>query len=576
MKTLSTISLEEQKRLQQGIEHSLALNDTLESMIVRVPTDPSAKSVLLQQDWSQAKIGRKLNVWAKNLISVKTEEEFLLEAKLATLRSSIRNRSKPFVDFTRRAFLPSLAEEIHSVYVSIQPLMEPIRRLINDIDQVQKLFRQFIERNLEHPKTSLVEFISIEEMKHLFFKTESKQDLVGEIQKRLNQYFNEIDEEKIQKLQREILPFYNLRNLAIFPFEDTLHCFKAKVIPEAPPTFDDAPIFPTLEYLEQFFCALYPFRAQSVENLLPNELLVYLSGVLDGGGDSIRIQQVDPSRVESVKQILHRIVVSCQRALKEMPLVELIRYFRTDPYYRVMIYQPKVHLRDFYTYSLTFKVFSDFEAFFSKIRFDILEDLMNQLFKGEPLVEFQYYMNPQLNLVPKQGYPGFTHHRSLVLLNNFIRRIYTNHIQDTIHVLNRTITNRVRDSVSQMLIHASGIEEIDERLQKFDGSFAPDTEAGRMMAVLKLVLDRDPKQQKLYRSLIAEKDKEGKDILEKALVHLESLMIGFQNVGKDKVFLKETSRRFPTLETKVARCQNYLLFGTKALRYLMAMEKGAI
>ncbi len=575
MRTLTCISLEEQKRLQQGIENSLALNDTLESMIVRVPTDPSTRSMLLHKDWSQAKISQKLNHWAKNLISVKTEEEFLLQAKLSTLRSYIRNRPKSFADFTRRAFLPTVAEGIHSIYVSLYPLLEPIKRMAADIDQVQKLFRQYIESNLQEPKTSLVEFISIEEMKQLFFQTESKQDLIEEIQKRLSAYFNTLDEERMKKLQRDILPFYSLRNLAVFPFQETLQCFKARLDPDKAPFFEEAPIFPTVEYLEQFFCALYPFHAYVAEDLLPQEFLRYLAGVLEGGG-SVRIQEVEASQLERVKQILRKLVQNCQLALKEIPLVEMIRYFREDPYYRVMIYQPKVQLRDFYIYALTFKVFTDFEAFFSKIRFDILEDLMSQLFKGEPLVEFQYYMNAHLNLVPRQGYPGFTHHRSLVLLNNFIRKIYANYIQDTIHLLNRTITNRIRESVSLMLINASGIEEIEARLNKFDGSFAPDTEGGKVMTILKLVLDRDPKQQKLYRSLIAEKDKEGKDILEKALVHLESLRIGFQNIGKDKVFLRETSRRFPMLENKVLNCQNYLLLGTKALRYLIAMEKGAI
>jgi len=575
MKTLSCISLEEQKRIQQGIGNSLALSETLESMIVRVPTDPSARSQLLHKDWAQAQLGQKLNHWVKHLISIKTEEEFLLEAKLFALRSSIKNRPKAFADFTRRVLLPPLASGIHSVYQSAYPLLEPMKRLTGDIDQLQKLFRQFIERSLPTPKTALVEFISIEEMKQLFFKTESKQELVEEIQKRITQYFNSIDGEIMNRLQRDLLPFYSLRNLTSFPFEETLQCFKAKLVGEAP-QFEEAPVFPTVEYLELFFCVLYPFRTYSAEMLLPPEIFNYLAGIMDGSAESLRVQEVDSSRLESVKQIFRKLVSTCQSTLREIPLVELVRYFRRDPYYRVMIYQPKVHLRNFYTYSLTFKVFSDFEAFFSKIRFDILEDLMNQLFKGEPLTEFQYYMNSQLNLVPKQGYPGFTHHRSLVLLNNFIRKIYKNHIQETIHILNRTITNRIRESVSQLLIHASGIEEIEARLAKFDGSFAPDTEAGRMMAVLKLVLDRDPKQQKLYRSLIAEKDKEGKDILAKGLTHLESLLLGFQNIGKDKVFLKETSRRFQTIETKVAVCQNYLLLGTKALRYLIAMEKGAI
>lgn len=576
MKTLNCISLEEQKRLQQGIEKSLALNDTLESMIVRVPTDPSSKSVLLHKDWAQARIGQKLNIWARNLISVKTEEEFLLEAKLAVLQSSIRNRPKPFADFTRRVFLPAVGETIYSVYQSVLPVTAPIRQLTSDIDPLQKLVRQFIERNLQHPKTSLIDFISIEEMKQLFFQTESKQDLIGEIQRRLTQYFSSIKEEEMKKMQREILPFYSLRNLTIFPFEDTLQCFKARLVPDAPPQFEEAPIFPTVEYLEQFFCALYPFHAYSEENLLPNTFYQYLTGVFEKGGEAIRMQEIDSTQSESMKQVLRKLVLTCKTVLNELPLVELIRYFRADPYYRVMIYQPKLQLKEFYTYSLTFKVFSDFDAFFSKIRFDILEDLMNQLFQGEPLSEFRFYMNAQLNLVPKQGYPGFTHYRSLVLLNNFIHKIYKDSIQDTIHILNRTITNRVRDTVSQMLIHASGIEEIEERLNKFDGSFAPDTEVGRLMAVVKLVLDRDPKQQKLYRSLIAEKDKEGKDILEKALIHLESLLIGFQNVGKDKVFVKETSLRFPMIETKITICQKYLLAGTKALRYLMAMEKGAI
>ncbi|GAB4373594.1 MAG: hypothetical protein Kow009_09430 [Spirochaetales bacterium] len=576
MKNLTSISLEEQKRLQHGIESSLSLQDTLESMIVRVPTDPAALTPLLQKDWAQARIGERLNHRVKNLISVKTEKEFLLEAKLSSLRSRIREQPQTYVDFSRRVFLPALAEKIYLVYLSIRPLVEPLQRLTRDLDQLQKLLRSFIERNLQNPKTALVDFISIEEMKQLFFQSESKQDLIGEIRNRLERYFNSLDEEAMRTHQKAVLPFYSLRNLTLFPFEDTFQCFKVRLAKDVYPKFEEAEVSPAIEYLEQFFCALYPFHAYEAERLLPKEILVYLAGTLAGSHEIHRMEEVETSQVESARQILRSIVQTCQKILREVPLVEMIRYFREDPYYRVLLYQPKVRLKEFYIHSLTLKVFRDFEAFFSKIRFDILEDLMQNLFKGEPIAEFQYYMNAQLNLVPKQGYPGFTHHRSLVLLNNFIRKIYAHHIQDTIHILNRTITNRIRDSVSLMLLHASGIEETEERLAKFDASFAPDTDAGKMMGVMKLVIDRDPKQQKLYRSLIAEKDREGKEILEKGLTHLEGLLIGFQTVAKDRVFLKDTSRRFATIESRVSNSLNYLLWGTKALRYLMAMEKGAI
>ncbi|MFQ3620299.1 MAG: DUF5312 family protein [Spirochaetales bacterium] len=577
MKSLSSISLQEQKNLLERIQTSLSLYESLESRIVQVPSEPQSRIQLLQKEWSKAPVGHKLNHWAKNLVSIKTEAEFLLEAKLSEIRSALRSYPKQYTDFSRRVFLPDLAQEIYSVYKLLQPIRRPLERLVKDLEVLQKLFRQFIERNLQKSKASLVDFLSVEEMKQIFFQTEDKQQLMQEIQNRLQAYFESHPVEEFSPLQSALMPFYGIWNLSTFAFDEVFRVFQGNdSSEEQAPQFKEAPIYPTLEHIEQFFCALYPLRTYSSPLSFPKEILQYLVAFSEEGETLPHIQDIDPGKVEVYYKHLASLVAQAQKVFKEVPFVELIRYYRADPYFRIIIYQPKIQLRDFYIASLTLKVFSDFDAFFSKIRFDILEDLIRELFGNTPLQEFQYYMNTRLNLIPKQGYPGFTHYRSLVVLNNFILRVYKGNIQDTLHMLNRSISNRVRESISGMLIHASGIEEVENRLAKFDASFAPDAEAGKVISIVKLVLDKDPKQQKLYRTTIAEKDKEGKAILEKALTHLEALLLGLQTVYKDRVFLKETSKRYPTIESKISFSIKGLLYGTKALRYLAAMEKGAL
>ncbi len=570
MRNLTCLSLDEQKQLLAGIESSLALEENLDTMIIRVPTDPSVRASLLYKDWTEASKGKKLNHWARNLVSIKTEEEFLLDAKLDALRSTIREYPKAYTDFSRRLFLPSIAEAIHSVYHLSYPMIKPFQVLFQNIENLQKLVKYLIERHLEHPKSSLIQLISVQEMKDIFFQSESRQDLISEIRKRLEGYLQSLKEAEFLAAAQEILPLYGFRNLLLFPYDDLFRLFKKNL------QFEPAPIYPTLDYLERFFCCLYPFRNYDLQNLLPSEIVEFLAKHVETEGEFSFREQGEQVVLETIRNICQATASLCKKVLKEVPFVELIRYYRSDPYYRILIYPPKPKLQAFYTYSLTLKVFSDFEDFFSKIRFDILEDILNQLFKGEPLVEFQYYMNSRLNLTPKQGYPGFTHHRSLVVLYNFLRSVYTGYLQGTIHILNRSITNRVRDSVSMILVHASGIEELQTRISLFDASFAPDAEAGRNMIFMKMVLERDAKQQRAYRALIAEKDKEGKELLEKSLIHLESLLIGFRNIQSDKVFVRETARRFPSIEARIENCVTYLILGTKAIRYLIAMEKGAL
>jgi hypothetical protein len=441
------------------------------------------------------------------------------------------------------------------------------------------MIRQFLDKRIPNVKTSLVDFISVEEMKDIFFHTESRLDLVGEIDSRLRGYFSSLPETLLAELGEGILPLYYIKNIVFFPFSEFFALFHHDIgdgEPVEKPVFQPAEIYPTLDYLEKFYCALYPLRRRTIDTLVYPEVLDFFARMKNGGTfQELGLEDRD-SIMSFVEKQMRNIHLVSLRVLKSVPLPALIRYYKEDPYYKLMIYLPKPHLKDFYTNSTRLKVFTDFEDFFAKVRFDIVEDMVHTLFGKEDLVEFEFYMNSNLNLTPKAGLPGFTHHRSLVILSNILRVQYRGFIQEIIHILTRVMTNRLRDSSNIILLHAAGIEELASRIKNFDVSFSPDSEDGKTLIRLKYVVDRDPHQQKVYRNLIATKDKEAKELLEKGVGHLEGLLLGFMGIAKDLVFLKESSKRMPGLEAKVSRAVETLVLAGKAVRYFIALERGSL
>jgi hypothetical protein len=580
MRPLTALSQDEQKKIRERIHSSLCLDDDPSTAIIRNPSELQNRIDKLKKDFHEAPVSFKMNHWVRNIFSTKTEAEFLLDAKLRDIKNIIAGTNVPYSDFTLRVFGPAIASVVYEIYRFSHPLIPIFNRLLSDPDSMEKMVRHFLDRRIPGAKTTLIDFISIADMKDLFFRTESRLDLVAEINERLKKYFSSLPDPLLSDLAGGILPMYYFKNIILFPFEEFFQLFHYTVSDEGgpveKPNFQAAQIHPAIDYLEKIYCALYPLKKIDNSFLMYPEILQFCAQFKTGGAmQELGLEDTQSLAAVLRKQLENLLHISL-RILNNVPLAELIRYYKNDPYYKLLIYLPKLRLKEFYTNSLRLKVFHDFEDFFSKVRFDILEDMIRELFGSDRPVEFEFYMNSNLGLKPKAGYQGFSHNRSINILSNFIRFHYRGYIQALVHMLNRVITNRLRETFSTLLIHATGIEDAGNKIKEFDLSFSPDGDAGKTWIRLKFGVDKDVSQQKMYRTLIAQKNKEGTELLEKGLAHIEGLVNGLSAIQKDKVFITESSKRIRGLESLVQKSVQNLILAGKTVRHLIALEQGSL
>lgn len=218
---------------------------------------------------------------------------------------------------------------------------------------------------------------------------------------------------------------------------------------------------------------------------------------------------------ELLLKTLERVAKSVRKFSRDMPIVELIRYFKADPYYQLIFYIPKLMLKDFYHSFLKIKLFPEFDSVFPEIRKTVIEKKIDELFQGKRLTGFLHYRDYTSIDFESIGLPKFKHTRSISLLYNFLKVYYRKSVQETIQILSRGLLKQNRITLNRLLLHAASIEDLEEKIQLFDVSLSPDEEDGKLFQRIRHSLSTDSTHQRLYRNLINQKDKEAEAFIQK-------------------------------------------------------------
>ncbi|MDR3201154.1 MAG: hypothetical protein LBT68_06800 [Spirochaetales bacterium] len=571
----NVLSLDEQKKIREKIERALCLDMPEEAVIIQSPSNIQNDVVKLRGDMKQASVGSKLNNFVRNAFSIKSEAETLLAAKLKNLKDTILAQKTAYSNFSNKTLSPELAAILYEIHRFVEMLRLPVNMLFYGLPGLERVIRQFIERRIPDAKIALTDFITTEEMKDMLFKNESQLELVAEIDLRIQDYCRSLSELRLDQYAAGIVPLYYFRRLLAFPFDKFFNEFRHQrneAFEEEAPTFQSAQLHPALDMLETLYCLLYPLRKLDPETPVYPELLEMANRY--SAGELLSELEENPELSEETRRILKDIknlMTVTQRILVNVPLVELIRYYKNDPYYKLMVYPPRLKLAEFYAESLRLKVFNEFEIFFPQLNTAIFDDLLREVFGGEP-EDFNYFMSFGLGTTPKKGYAGFAFPRSLKILNAFIKTHYRDYIQGLIYSLNKVMSHRIRDSFSQLLIYAGGIESVGTKLKDFDLSFSPDAEDGKTLIRLKFLLDKDLSQQKAYISLITKKNEEAKTLLDAGLNYLLGIHSSLSSIEKDMAFINDAAARIPGIGKIIERSVHSLFTTTKLIRYAMSTE----
>jgi hypothetical protein len=332
------------------------------------------------------------------------------------------------------------------------------------------------------------------------------------------------DTKILHELENMVSPLFAADKLIRFPYRKFFGAFglaglEPMDIYEATgkiPTFKHAAALPVLDQLEQLFRAVY--RVLNVERgiSLDPELAQIITEVCNK-------HEVSEGEAEGLLDLFDRMNGAAEDFNKKVPLPELIRYFKKNPYYRIRIVQEKLNLKAFFRTARKIIMREYVEEKLPEAREEATERNIREIFSEGDVQRLKNYRTYQSIAYDDLALPMFAYQKSLALLYAFCSRNYRRDIQETVRILDRGLYAMNRVERDRLLMHASAIEDVEEEIEKLDQSLSSEESDGKLFQRLRFSIGGDQGQLRMFRSLVQQKDREASSIVRRGRESVEGL-----------------------------------------------------
>ena len=206
-----------------------------------------------------------------------------------------------------------------------------------------------------------------------------------------------------------------------------------------------------------------------------------------------------------------------------VPLLDILRYFRGDPWYQLLSSPPRLYLRSLYLATLKGRLAEEMEDRLSTVKEAVISRKIQEVLKGHRFTEFNHFKETTEFDFRKLGLPYFTCVRSLSLVYNYLAFQFSGAVQDAAQIAAATALANNRITQNRLTQNISGLEDLEARIVLFDRSFSPDEEDGKQLGRFRATLANDLPSQKSYRAFVLQKDHDGRDLVDKAREYLSGV-----------------------------------------------------
>jgi hypothetical protein len=357
-------------------------------------------------------------------------------------------------------------------------------------------------------------------MEEIFAQTGQTEEIRKKLSLRLNDYVRSIPETFILQLEEQVRLHLSLGRLAAFPFTSFFRYFNCvlgdTIDPKYPP-FEHAPVMLTLDLMEKLYVNFGLFHRSAPDYLYAEEPIAYylylragLKPGAEGGEERIgaELAQLRADMLALAKEI--------DAFEAAVPLLDLLRYFRRDPWYQLVLNPPHLQLKSLYFTTLKTRLGVELEERLGTIKERVIDRKIQELLKGQKMTDFGFYReNPDFDF-RKLGLPYFASIRSLTLVYNFLLMHFKGAMQEAAQIVAGTALANNRILSSRLMQNISGLEDLEARIVLFDRSLSPDEEDGKQLGRFRFSVATDLLLQKTYRAFVAQKDRDARDLIEKS------------------------------------------------------------
>jgi hypothetical protein len=527
--------LPERERRELLARITRSLGSEVQGEYSRIELKQEERDRLLAGEMQNLSPWARFILWLTGLFSGKSKRDLFVDLKIKQLKRSIRHTSSGVTGFVTRDLSPKFARQLFDLYSASFPLREMFQAFHTDQYFRSQAVTRLFDAKLPDAKTKLEDFLPVEDMEQIFHDTGSEEEVRKRLLRKFNDYVKRIPEKLVRQLEEGIKPLTHLKNLVLFPHGGIFRHFNYQTTPgtleEKYPYFTSAPVMLMLEQLDRLWHALSLATSLGGEWFCHEELFSYfLEESLDVGeeGDAVDLDRIQEEILELTSAAV-QLVDSANEFIKKVPILDLLRYFRKDPYYKLVFATPRFHAKPLYINGLRDRVLGQLEEGIIAVKKKVIETKIKEIFKSDQLYEMFYYVeNPGFEYEVLE-LPYFSYTKSVKILYNYLSRIYKGYIQETLQIATTYIVSGNRIIQTKLNQYAAGLEELEAKLVLLDRSLAPDEDDGKTLLRLRHRLATDLTQQKLYRGFVLQKNREARELVDQGMEYL----VGIKRVYDD-------------------------------------------
>jgi hypothetical protein len=492
----------------------------------RIELKQEERERLLAEEMQNLSLWVRFVLWLRGLLSGKSKRDVFLSLKIKQLKRGIRHKSPGLTGFETRDLTSKFARQLFDLYHSSFPLRGLFQAFHTDSEFRSRAVTHLFDNKFPEAKRTLEDFLSTDEMEKIFHATGSEEEVEKRLMRNFKEYGKRIPDKLVRQLEEGIKPLIYLKNLVLFPYTDTFRHFNYQptpgVLADKYPFFTNAPVMLMLDQLERLWHALNLAANLGSEWFCHEELhTFYFQELLASEEEEVDLDQEE--EVTEHTAALEELVDRAGDFLKKVPLLDLLRYFRKDPYCKLVFAVPRFQAKPLYITGLRERILAQLDQRIIVVKKRVIEKKIEEIFKTDQLFEMFYYVeNPSYDY-SRLELPYFSYTKSLKILYNYLSKIYKGYIQETLQITNSYIVSGNRIIQTRLNQYAAGLEELEAKLVLFDRSLAPDEDDGKTLLRLRHHLETDVSQQKLYRNFVIQKDKEARELLDQGIEYLNGI-----------------------------------------------------
>ena len=582
--------------------------------VQRVELKAEERDRLVNQELAQISLWTRFLLWLKSLFTGRSRKDLFLSNRISLIKRSIKAASPGISGFETRNLTPRFARYLYDLHAAGYPLRELFQAFARDEAFREGALAALFRAKYPEARLQLEELVPLAEMEAAYTGSGNEEEVRKIVLRRYNDYFKKIPDKVFQLIEEGLKPLLFFRGVVLFPYSLVFrhfNYFPGERLEDKYPYFDHGSAMLVLDLLERLYAALSLVSRLGTEWFCHEELLEYYALYRAKGGEEAGSARQgaagakpdpqgpnagqeppagpEPSREEIAQQAeeLARALTEAAAAVgqfdRRVPLLDLLRYFRRDPYLRLEFIVPRLQLRPAYASLLREHFLAQLAEKLSAVKQNVIERRLHEIFRSEQLLELFYYNDRPGFDFRKLGLPYFAHTRSLMVLYNFLSKVYKGFVQEAIQAANSYIFAGNRIVQTRLMQSAGGLEELEAKIVLLDRTLSPEEEDGRALTAFRARITTDLSQQKLYRGFISQKDKEARDLLEQGIDHLQSIKRHFDEtvaspVESVKAILKTlhfSRGRNQTLAALLKSTAELIGDFLELLRQLLGLEKGS-